>query len=485
MPLQLDDEIDYEKILNNKELQIKALNQQILQLKILLEIEQIRNKISYELIKKTQPAVKGYVKFTAIENIAYRIQTLANSFNLICDLYEIQIEETGETNNIIKKPLVPIISTEFVETNDEPMKKSTYKNLSKMLLPEFIYHEHDAKIMDKFETKKHNTITFENAFSLFQENLKDFSGRKIKPKQKEMLEKRKKLLPNMEFSEFLKLLTTFYNKIEALLETESDLKKKNSLLFGYLTPLESRLLMSLNYTNTTIDYISLDDLKMSLWVSNLYFENRFSPFNIKPVCDSFRNYSIALINLERSLIDNLYNPYGFQNIVYIPLKQSREDDPYSFYTLQKIEKNKRFWDMDCRLEEIASIMIDELLPYAIALFRKIYYDTFHDNNFRENFTNVNAIMKEDCSILLKNIMLLSNRYRFYAKIRKIIMDKFSYKLDSDYDRFNIYADDTLQRNKFKNETEKKTDMEEIEYIKGLFDEIPTKHCVDLIREYEK
>ena len=67
------------------------------------------------------------------------------------------------------------------------------------------------------------------------------------------------------------------------------------------------------------------------------------------------------------------------------------DDPFSFYYIQKID-DKIHWQMDCRLLSISNDLRFSCIEYCINLFRKIYNDIFHDNDYRDNFERDKEIL---------------------------------------------------------------------------------------------
>ena len=75
-----------------------------------------------------------------------------------------------------------------------------------------------------------------------------------------------------------------------------------------------------------------------------------------------------------------------------------EDDPYTFYTLEKIDSDgKRCWKMECRLYELCKVLSRNIREYCTTLFRKIYLDIYSDNVYREDYINTCPITDQDCN----------------------------------------------------------------------------------------
>ena len=177
-------------------------------------------------------------------------------------------------------------------------------------------------------------------------------------------------------------------------------------------------------------------------------------------------------NLERYL----FNRYDFWNIVYLQLPKNTKDDPYSFYILERVTKEKRYWKMDCRLEDVSSNLIANILPIMMGMFRKLYKDVFGDNDFRNDFSSKCQITECDCEQLLQNIILISQPKEFYNLVRDMVVSKATY-IPTENDKFNLYGDDSLQRKRFHD----KEDVDLVDIIKQLFDDITSVQAVDFYR----
>ena len=134
--------------------------------------------------------------------------------------------------------------------------------------------------------------------------------------------------------------------------------------------------------------------------------------------------------------------------------------------------------MDCRLEEFTYSFIDNIKPYLIENFRKLYYNIFNDNEFRKDYRETNSMTEYDCEQLLQSIHLLSKPKEFNFLLRNIIKKECIY-YPSLNDRFNINGDDTIQKKKFLNTKEDEEIM--IETVKMLFDHITSADAVDFYR----
>ena len=130
--------------------------------------------------------------------------------------------------------------------------------------------------------------------------------------------------------------------------------------------------------------------------------------------------------------------------------------------------------MDCRLENLITNFTNIILPYMITLFRKLYKDTFQDNDYRSNYNSISQLTEIDCEQLFKNIFTVGHNKRFRTYLINKIVEKATH-IPTDNDAFNLTGDDSLLKKKVKSEEE--TDFGEI--IKKIFDNISFSDVAEL------
>ena len=254
------------------------------------------------------------------------------------------------------------------------------------------------------------------------------------------------------YHEYINILKNHISILENIFkEKEYTEKKIITIISKSLTSLDMRLVFYPNYINTELETDEIDKLKICLSISSVSY---YEPFNIKNYYKNFINYGSVIFTIKENTDRYLFNIYNFNNIVYIPLKQSNDKDPYSFYILENINKDKRYWKMDCRLEEFSNSFISNVRPYLIELFRKIYYDVFHDNIFRIDYKIKNSITEFDCEQLIQNIFKLAIPKDFCNFLRNVVKEKATY-IPTENDKFNIHGDDIIQKKRFSNKKENK------------------------------
>lgn len=382
------------------------------------------------------------------------------------------------------QPLMTVEENEEIDEEEYQKKKSyKYKSVSKKcvkITEEPSIEEKNTKVDEinkNFEIIKKSFRNIEEAKPVFEECFENIKNSRVYTKSLEIIKKtRMNIIGSMLYDDYKNLLLSHTTILNTIFNSKNYNEKKIvQNISKSLSSLDMRILLYSGYTTVNLE---MDDIQKFKTCLELSVPNHqvFVPFNNEYV-KHFQNYSSAIFSLKDNIERCLFNCYGFYNVIYLPIKQSTEEDPYSFYILDRVEKNKRFWNMDCRLEELSNKIISNVRPYYIELFRKLYYDVFHDNEYRKNYSYTNTITENDCEQLIQNIFGLSNPKKFCKYFRNIVKNKATYQA-SLQDKFNIHTDDVLQKKRF----EKTKDFDVVEIVKLLFDNITSEECVDLYRE---
>lgn len=288
---------------------------------------------------------------------------------------------------------------------------------------------------------------------------------------------RNNVMENMNITEYRTLVESHIYIITQIFQEKSYSEKKCvSIIFKGLSPLESRITTYGQYITQHLEVEEIQKLQKILEL-NTPTTIEYVLFDINNVYFSLQNYGSVLFPIQKNIERVLFNKYGYNNIIYLPLTKNTEDDPYSFYTLDKVNKDNKYWKMDCRLEDFSLNIISQVLPFLITTFRKIYKDIFDDNEFRPNYSSHSQITECDCEQLLLNILLLGQPKEFCNCIRRLVKRKAPYKPSEKNDKFNLQGDDSLQRKRFL----EKDDVDLVDIMKQLFDGITAEDAVDFYR----
>jgi len=288
---------------------------------------------------------------------------------------------------------------------------------------------------------------------------------------------RSQLLGILNLEEYTELLKTHKERLEEIFTSKQIRGKKlKSTLTKTLTPLDARLIFYNGYYNSSVTLDDCERLKLALDVTTVH-PKEYRPFSKEDTYNQLRNYSIALFPLKECLKRVLINRYDFHNLIYFPLRKSTGEDPFSFYTLLKIDdKGMRLWKMEGRLEDFCVDFVNGVRSYCVFLFRKIYFDIFGDNEYREDFAQHCQIMHEDCEQLLQNISAMSYPVSFRDTMKQFVIENATVQ-PTEIDKCNLRGDDRLQQRRLKNE--KESDEESMTVAKQLFDGITNQQALGM------
>lgn len=287
---------------------------------------------------------------------------------------------------------------------------------------------------------------------------------------------RSKLLGTLKLQEYIQVVDTHTQQLSKVLSQKQQSNKKiRSNILVSLTPLDARLLRYQGYHETQMDGECRERFETVIRHGRI-FSKEFKPYALGDLSSKLMTYSVAIFPIEKLIKWALINPYGFWNVVYIAWPKSSLEDPYSFYVLQKIKKGKRYWNMNCRLEDFTFDLVACVQPYLIRMFRELYYTVFSDNDHRPNSTELSCFIAEDCEQLARNIILLSQPRKLCCKLRKLLTTECTYR-HTDQDHFSLLGDDPLQRKKF----QKKEKVEMVDTVRQLFDQITDEQAVNFYK----
>jgi hypothetical protein len=321
-----------------------------------------------------------------------------------------------------------------------------------------------------------------NSEKIIKEAFDSIKQNKTYQKHLEMIKKeRLKLMKVLPFSSYYQMLQKHLKTLENIFKQKKEINEKKVINYiaKSMNSLDMRFVYYNNYTNISLDLDEIQNFKESLMFFNMFLPSCFEVFDSETFFKKFYNYGSVIFTIKDSIEMYISNYYNFNKIIYVPIKNSLENDPYSFYILEDIQiKNneKRYWKMDCRLEEFSNSFISNIKPYLIQLFRKLYYDVFNDNEYRKDYKKTNTITEYDCEQLLQNIYILSYPKDLCLLIRNIVKDKCTY-YPSENDRFNLHGDDIVQKKRLSI----KDNIDIVEVIKLLFDNISAEDAVDFYR----
>lgn len=405
-----------------------------------------------------------------------------------------QIKEVG-TLQFYKKEDIDIEYLDNIETNSvksspsiPKSRKLSYKKLKNCieLIDELSNEEKNNNILSITNQIKDKQDSFDEIIKNSERVIKDAfeSIKQNRTYQKHLdtiKKERLKLMKLLPFSMYYQLLQKHLKTLENIFKQKKELNEKKVIthISKSMNSLDMRIVSYSNYVNVSLDLDEIQNFKESLMFFSMSTPSCFEVFDSEIFFKKFYNYGSAIFTIKDSIEMYISNYYNFNKIIYVPIKNSPENDPYSFYILEDIQiKNieKRYWKMDCRLEEFSNNFINNIKPYLIQLFRKLYYDVFNDNEYRKDYKKTNPITEYDCEQLLQNIYILSYPKEICLLLRNIVKNKCTYN-PTENDRFNLHGDDIVQKKRLSN----KGTVDIVEVIKILFDNISSEDAVDFYR----
>ena len=286
----------------------------------------------------------------------------------------------------------------------------------------------------------------------------------------------------MNMAEYINLLSEHILLVKKIfIERSFPEKKISSFLTKFLTPLEFHLTQSEGFEKQHID---VDDMeKLKVWVKLcVNYPKTFRCFEYSHFYTFFINYSLAFFNIRYLFEAYLSNPYGFKNIIYV--HQEHSEDPYgfSYYILDRIDGQKRFWKMVCRLETIGDQLIAGIRNYVIPLFRKIYKTCIGNNHYLENYKTRSEILEFDCEQLLQNLFICLEEIKFNQIFREVVKTTSTY-IATTNDKFDFIQDDKEQFINFKNHKTCEDDTRSI--VQELFDDMDSSKAMEFYHNVRK
>lgn len=474
----------YEEKCEDLQQKLDKMTRELERERLLLEVEKIRSNLFLQLLN-SQTDIK-------IEEI-------------------IEEKEDGIHVYDYKDTKIPIIVHEYLQGGKEKNKKYTIncrekgreKGKEKRDKHEKIYRsvknrvklveenpeeqeEKVKKVDETFDEIIHENFdvslkeVYENIDKLFDDIQ---SSRMYKKYLLGIKNERMKLLGKMHLEEYTELIKTHTDRLESIFVSKKhDKKKKQSNITISLSALDQRLISHHRYYESMLEPEEIKLLKLSLKV-NMSYPKRYIPFTTEDMYNKIYNYSLAIFPVKEIVKRAIVNPYGFSNVVYLEVPKSSIDDPYSFYTLEKIKSDgTRCWKMECRLDHFSRDLAHNIRTYCIELFRKIYMDTFSDNLYREDYTSKAPITQQDCEQLLLNILLLTKLKNFCNLLRKMVVKHCTIS-PTEIDKFSLTGDDRLHKKQFIQEEDYSGDLTKT--IKRLFDDISDEEARNIWEEREE
>jgi hypothetical protein len=292
------------------------------------------------------------------------------------------------------------------------------------------------------------------------------------------------LLYRIPLHQYIAILNKQVENVTQILKKKHVTNKRiRTLLLKYLSPIEQRLIFFEDYHRSFLEIDDIESFGISLTLS-ANFPKEFVPFDDTQFYSNFYNYNVALFPLQDTIKKFLFNRYDFYNIIYLKLpktgKRDVDSDPFSFYILKDIVKDKRCWKIDYRMEDFSISFVHNLKPFIKNTFRKMYCDVFSDNTYRKDYKTNSQITQCEFTQLLRNYVTISDPILFSKIIKDLVIENAEYT-PTPLDTINLKTDDALQKKRLQSYKYEQADI--INDIKDLFDDLPNEDAIILFNEY--
>jgi len=262
-------------------------------------------------------------------------------------------------------------------------------------------------------------------------------------------DKRLLYLRNIDITTYTDFLNNNKVVLHDILQQKKFTEKKiNINITKTFSSIDTRLIKYPGYTDTSIDIDELEIFKECLNITDQKILNESECFNNELLEKCFTNYGLILFNLKQNIERIMSNSKS--RLIYVDWSTGdNSNNHFSFYSLNKVNENTRYWVMDCRLYNLTDIIYNITVTHLVNNFKQLYYDIYSDNVFRESYNNNCQVTEFDCQQIINNLKQVLDK----NKLQKIIIDTVvtycKYTKDDKYvDVFNVKQDDVLQKRKY-------------------------------------
>jgi hypothetical protein len=284
------------------------------------------------------------------------------------------------------------------------------------------------------------------------------------------------LLSYLSPSAYIELLHHQKEKLKLILNDKNFTDKKwSSIYLIFFSPLECRLLQLDGYHKLTVEVDDITKFKLSQKLIVKHHKT-FCPWDTHLLINYILSPALYFTSISEIVRNFISNAYGNFNIIFV----NNDIEHFSFYTLQKVEKEKKFWKMDCRLEHLTLDLQEPLIAYCCDLFRKIYKACFGTCNYIVDYNLKYSIAEIECGQLFESVIIASNFFKLNLVLKNEVKLNCTYSLTS-CDKVDLKTDDKDQLETFKRYTLDQNAKFDI--IKRLFDDIDEENLIILSAKF--
>ena len=430
----------------------KKLTNKIIELTKKLEIERVKTSIYKQIVEQK-------IGVTIIDNNKIRTNNHLKFDKK--DEFENHYKQDEEFDNDDK------MNTNEDKFEDKPNKDEIYDIIDadiKSEPDEFI----EIKEPSNEDTKLNIVKLIDNLFELVKTKTQyTYNVKNIRVE-------RLKMMNLVKLDEYTDLIKEHLKQLNTILKGKlvKSAKIKNIIHDDFLSPLEQRLIGNESYYKVDLEYDEIETFQQCMIKQNYRIDKLF---NMQSIINTFINYGLALYPISKNINQILFNS-SVNNLIYVPFTSDEVETvtSFSFYTLKNTTLNKFSWSMDCNLEHLTHQLVSPLSNYINTLFRKIYYDIFNHNTYKDDYNKFTKSAENELEQLIQNLICINNYKMFNVFLKNVIIKYKTYNPTS-MDNFDTKKEQVADNIKSENILSN--------VIRELFDEITNEQISTLISKH--
>lgn len=386
------------------------------------------------------------------------------------------------------------------KTDDNGRKYSKYKSFKTITTvraeEDLTDPEKLKEVAEKFDVILKDYVPFDNDMikkidKECTDIIRSISNDKKYTKHLELLKaKRYQMFGNIDFIQYLEILDRHLELLNRIFRTFKEFKdrKADDVICKSLMPIEQKIKKIGYWLDIRIDPTVAACLRRAATFSNVH-TLKFEPLDLNNeysnLISKMNTPALMYLGIGDLLKRLMFNKYGFNNIVYIPLKNSDSDDTktedlYTFYYLHKTSNGKRYWNMDYKLLKFASELRLHMIRECTNRFRQIYYETYGTNSYINlNGKYENPTMMCEGKQLTDNLSIVSNTLQFSIYLRELVREFATY-IPTENDRFNLYGEDLETKRLIDSEGRKFDNCDSVLTFRSLFIDASVEEAADFM-----
>jgi hypothetical protein len=227
--------------------------------------------------------------------------------------------------------------------------------------------------------------------------------------------------------------------LEHIAQTKETLKDKGwtekkmlSVIQKFVSPLEAFITHTQGYEKQIIEIDEITQFRNCC----IHAAKNDSVLSIQHFTQFFTSHVLTMYTLAELI--EIYVKES-STIIFVPKKKA----DYTFYSLNEIKDDKKFWKMDCRLEYLTQDLSYCVVQYSKNLFKTIYKECLKTNAYFPDYASRFQILEYQCGQLLQNMFLAMDFVKLNRVFREAVQKHATYTSTIN-DVFDMSSDEAEQ-----------------------------------------